>query len=332
MTFIRVENVTKEFKIFQRKSGLLPSIISLFHRDYINKQAVNNISFNIEKGELVGYIGANGAGKSTTIKMLSGILLPTSGKITVDGIEPWKKRKENARKIGTVFGQRTQLYWNLPMEETFSLFRKIYKIEKNKFTDNKDFYIDLLDMKDFLRTPVRQLSLGQRMRAELVVALLHDPSILYLDEPTIGLDIVVKSKIRNFIKEINRLKATTVILTTHDMDDIEEICNRIITIDNGQLLFDGSLNQFKENYSNGHVIVADFQNPNIKFHDTRLSVIKEIGTKKWILINKKIISPADAIRVITRDANVIDIKIEEPNIEDAVRRIYQKDLREKIRV
>lgn len=324
MNLIEVDNVSKEFQIFQRPKGLIPSLRSLITRKYITKTAVDQISFNITRGELVGYIGSNGAGKSTTIKMLSGILLPTKGKIKVDGIEPYKNRKENARKIGVVFGQRSQLYWNLPMEETFDLYRRIYKVNYKQFKNNVNLYVELLEMKDFLRTPVRQLSLGQRMRAELVVSLLHDPDILYLDEPTIGLDVMVKQRIRKFIREIRTYKDTTVILTTHDMDDIEQICDRIITIDNGKILFDGTTQQFKEAYSQGNMLIVEFVDHKTKQFDNRLEVIKEDGLKKWFLINKNEIGIAEAIATITRNYEIKDINIVEPKVEDSVKEMYEK--------
>ena len=216
MSYIHVDNVVKEFKVVRREKGLKNALKSLFRREYETVTAVDHISFEIGKGELVGYIGPNGAGKSTTIKMLSGILVPTAGTITVDGIIPHLNREENARRIGVVFGQRSSLEWDLPMEETFDLFQKIYRIDEKVYKRNVEFYVELFEMQSFLKRPVRQLSLGQKMRAEIAVALLHDPEILYLDEPTIGLDVVAKNQIRQFIKEIPE-KKITLMLTTHDM-------------------------------------------------------------------------------------------------------------------
>lgn len=320
---IEVENVSKQFKINQRKKGIVKSIQSLFQNEYTIKKAVDDISFNIKKGEIVGYIGTNGAGKSTTIKMLSGILVPTSGQIKVNGIIPYENRKENAKRIGVVFGQRSQLYWNLPMEETFDLYKKIYKIPNEAFNKNVKFYIELLEMESFLRSPVRQLSLGQRMRAELVVALLHDPEILYLDEPTIGLDVIVKQKIRTFIREINKEKQVTVILTTHDMDDIEQISNRIITIKEGKIVYDGSLNEFKTKYSMGHQIIVDFAKENIVIDDQRLNVIESDKNRKIISFNKKIISVTEVLQILTTGNEVLDLQLKEPDIEDAVEFFYK---------
>ena len=322
MDIINVENITKEFQILQRQKGLSASIKSLFNRAYVTKTAVNDVSFTIKKGELIGYLGPNGSGKSTTIKMLSGILVPSSGVVKINGQDPTKNRKANARKIGVVFGQRSQLYWNLPMEETFDLYRKIYNVDDEPFKQNVAFYVELLDMKEFLRTPVRQLSLGQRMRAELVVSLLHDPEILYLDEPTIGLDVIAKQKIREFIREINAKKQTTVILTTHDMDDVEQICNRIITIDKGRLLYDGTLQNFKETYAQNSMLIVEFMDTRARILDHRLTVAKVEGNQQWISFNSREISNAQAITSITTQYEIKDIQMIEPKLEDAIKKIY----------
>jgi ABC-2 type transport system ATP-binding protein len=292
MSFIEVKNVSKDFKISKRDKGFRNSVKALFHPEYQIKKAVNNVSFDIDKGELVGYIGPNGAGKSTTIKMLSGILLPTSGTVTVDGRFPYENRQDNAMRIGVVFGQRSQLFWDLPMEETFDLYRKMYRVEETRFKRNVDFYVELLGMQDFLRTPVRQLSLGQKMRANISLALLHDPDIVYLDEPTIGLDVVAKDRIRHFVKEINKEKDTTIILTTHDMDDIEQICKRLIMIDMGQVIYDGLLDDFKQKYSGGNTIIAEFAEGDARIPDNRFRIIREEGPKKWITFEKDEISIA----------------------------------------
>lgn len=326
MAFIEVKNATKEFKTSKREKGFMNSVKSLFKPEYQIKKAVNDVSFNIAKGELVGYIGPNGAGKSTTIKMLSGILLPTSGTISVDGRLPYENRQENAMRIGAVFGQRSQLFWDLPMEETFDLYRKMYKIEETRFKRNVDFYIELLGMQDFLRTPVRQLSLGQKMRANISLALLHDPEIVYLDEPTIGLDVVAKDRIRHFVKEINKEKETTIILTTHDMDDIEQICKRLIMIDMGQVIYDGLLEDFKEKYSGGSTIIAEFAEEGIEIPDSRLRIQREEGRKKWITFRKEEMGIAEAVTYITRNYTIMDFHIEEPDIEEVVRAIYNKRL------
>ncbi len=326
MAFIEVKNLSKYFKVYKREKGLSSSIKSLFKRKYEVKKAIDDISFSIKKGELVGYIGPNGAGKSTTIKTLAGILLPSTGKVLVNGKVPYKNRKENSMNMGVVFGQRSQLYWDLPMEETFDLFRKMYKIDEGKFNDNLEFYVELLQMSDFLRKPVRTLSLGQKMRANLTAALLHDPDVLYLDEPTIGLDVVVKNKIRNFIKEINKEKNTTVILTTHDMDDIEHICDRLIMIDNGKIIYDGSLDNFKEKHGRKYTIMVQFNENNINIADSRLNIAKDEGQVKWFTFLKNEISVAEAVTQLTRKYDIIDLSIYEPETEDLVRKIYESGM------
>lgn len=319
---IEVQNVSREFKVFKREKGFASSIKSIFSRKYEIKKAVDQINFHIKEGELVGYIGANGAGKSTTIKMLAGILVPNEGLVRVNGKEPHLNRKDNAMNIGVVFGQRTQLFWNLPMEETFELFSKIYKIPPITFRNNVEFYVELLEMKDFLRTPVRQLSLGQRMRAELAVALLHEPKVLYLDEPTIGLDVAVKAKIRTFIKEINKTKNTTVILTTHDMKDIEQVCDRIITISKGKVIFDGTTDSFKNSFNPGHVLTVDLNDYRNKLEDSRLQLLQDEGLRKHFLFNKQKLSVAEALSIISEHYEIIDIQLKEPDIDEAVKFLY----------
>lgn len=326
MAFIDVKNVSKEFKVFTREKGLGNALKSIFKREYQIIKAVDNISFQINKGELVGYIGPNGAGKSTTIKMLTGILFPSSGEIRVNGLMPYENRKENSMNMGVVFGQRSQLYWDIPVEETFELYKKMYRIDEKRFKENVEFYVDLLEMGDFIRKPVRTLSLGQKMRANLTVALLHDPDVLYLDEPTIGLDVVVKSKIRKFIKAINKEKGTTVILTTHDMNDIENICDRIILIDQGQILYDGRLADFKENYGKQYTMMVQFSDNNIEIKDSRFNILKEEGQFKWLSFLKEDITVAEAVNYLSRNYNIIDLSIKEPDIEDIVRRIYENKI------
>lgn len=234
MAFIEMIDITKEYKMKCRSEGRFHVLRDFFSPQYTSKRAVDGISLSIEKGELVGYIGPNGAGKSTTLKMLTGILVPTSGTIRIDGYEPYRNRKANALRMGAVFGQRSQLLWDLPVKDTLELHQKMYKIDSSTYTRNKAMYIDLLDMGGFLHQPARQLSLGQKMRANLALALLHDPDILYLDEPTIGLDVIAKDQIRKFIRQINAEKNVTVMLTTHDMSDIEQICERLVLIDQGK--------------------------------------------------------------------------------------------------
>ena len=326
MSFIEVEHLSKEFKITKREKGALNAIKSMIHREYTIKKAVDDISFSVEQGELVGYVGPNGAGKSTTIKMLSGILTPTSGKVTVGGIVPYENRKENNMRMGVVFGQRSQLYWDLPMGETFELYKRMYKIDEEKFRRNVEFYTELLDMKPFLNTPVRQLSLGQKMRGNIAIALLHHPLIVDLDEPTIGLDVLAKSRIRTFIKEVNREKNITLILTTHDMDDIEAICNRLILIDNGKKLYDGGLEEFRNTYAGGNLLVADFDADEVVMPDPRLKLIKEEGPRRWISFRKDEIAPMEALNLITARYQLSDFSMQEADIVETIKNIYEKKL------
>ena len=245
MALIEVKNLKKEFKKPVRKEGVIGYIKSLFSRKYTSLYAVNDVSFSIDQGEIVGYIGANGAGKSTTVKMMCGILHPTSGSVTIDNKDILKYRKQINKEIGVVFGQKTQLWWDIPLIETFKILKSIYEISDEDYNERFKFLCDLLDLNDFLDQNVRSLSLGQRMRADFAASLIHNPKILYLDEPTIGLDVLVKDKIRKAIKILNKKYKTTIILTTHDMKDIEELCSRIIIIDKGKILYDGNLENIK---------------------------------------------------------------------------------------
>lgn len=247
MNLIELRDVKKEFKVYEQQQGFRNVMKSFFKREEKIVHAVNGLSFNIEEGELVGFIGKNGAGKSTTIKMMSGILYPTSGEIFVDGIRPYENRKQNAMNIGVIFGQRARLFWDLPMQDSFELYKEMYRIDRDKFQKNVRELIELFDMGEFLKTPIRQLSFGQRMKVEISVALLHEPKILYLDEPTIGLDVLAKSNIRQYIKRSNTERGTTIILTSHDMKDLDQICNRIILISKGVLVFDGKTEDFIKN-------------------------------------------------------------------------------------
>lgn len=245
---IEVKNICKDFVSPKKYPGLKGAIKGLFSNEKVVKRAVSDISFTIKDGEIVGYIGSNGAGKSTTIKMMTGILKPTSGECLINGVDPSRKRKENAQNIGVVFGQRTQLWWDLPLSESFTILKEIYNVSDADYEERMKFLNNVLELQEFFDRPVRTLSLGQRMRADLGAALLHNPKVLYLDEPTIGLDLVVKDNIRQAIKEINEKYQTTVILTTHDIGDIEELCSRIIMIDEGKKIYDGSLEKLKDTY------------------------------------------------------------------------------------
>lgn len=271
---IELKHVSKEFVSQKKYPGFKGAIKGLFSNEKVSKLAVDDISFSIQKGEIVGYIGSNGAGKSTTIKMMTGILNPTAGECLVDGINPSKNRKENAQNIGVVFGQRTQLWWDLPLSESFTILKEIYDVSDADYKERMEFLNRVLELDAFFDKPVRTLSLGQRMRADLGAALLHNPKVLYLDEPTIGLDLVVKDNIRQAIKEINEKYQTTVILTTHDIGDIEELCNRIIIIDEGKKIYDGSLEDLKDTYGKRRKVTMEVRRPEVL---QGLSIAKQLN-------------------------------------------------------
>lgn len=325
MSFIEVKDLCKDYKIAKSEKGIGGAIKSLFHREYIVKEAVKNVSFSIDKGEVVGYIGLNGAGKSTTLKMLSGVLIPTSGTVTVGGIVPYKNRKENAKHIGVVFGQRSQLYWDLPISDTFDLYENLYAVPKERFRKNCDYFIDLLDMKDFINQPVRQLSLGQKMKANIAIAMLHDPDVLYLDEPTIGLDVTSKKVLRDAIKNINAEKKTTIILTTHDMDDIEAVCRRLIMIDQGQKLFDGTLEDFRAKYNSGFSLKLEFDGVSPVWQDNTQYELAEQTARYWIVKAPEGVATKTAMIEMIDRYNPANLYIQEERIEDIVRSAYEKE-------
>ena len=330
---IEVKNLCKEFKTNKKYPGFKGAIKSFFSREYTIKKAVDDISFTIDDGEVVGYIGANGAGKSTTIKMMTGILTPTSGEIRVNGIIPYEDRKKNAYDIGVVFGQRTQLWWDLPLSESFTLLKEIYEVDDESYNERMKFLSEVLDLEEFMLSPVRTLSLGQRMRADLAAALLHNPKIIYLDEPTIGLDVVVKEKVREAIKKIKETYGTTIILTTHDLSDIEELCNRIIIIDKGVKIYDGSLDEIKQKY--GYMTTVE-----IAIKDTKkinnLNINEKYGLNKEeldykfeegklsITFNKNKISTTEIMSLVMEKYNVVDFAVNETSIEDIIKKIYRK--------
>lgn len=326
MPIIEVDNLQKEFKVAKRQTGMLGAIKSIVKREYITKEAVKGVSFSIDKGEMIGYIGPNGAGKSTTIKMLTGILVPSGGKLMVNGIVPYEKRQENAKNIGVVFGQRTQLWWDLPTIESFELLKAIYQVSDQRYKKNMDIFQEILGLDEFLNTPVRQLSLGQRMRADIAASLLHDPEILFLDEPTIGLDVVAKEKMRTFIEEINRERQVTVILTTHDMEDIEKLCKRMILIDHGQKVYDGEIAAVKNRFGKMRTLVVDIEQNGHEFSIAGGELIKQEGNRKWIRFNRDEISASQLISQISANYNITDLTVEEPAIESIISRIYQEGL------
>jgi ABC-2 type transport system ATP-binding protein len=321
---IQVEHLTKDYKRVVRRDGFLGSVRTLFNPHYETIRAVNNISFRIEEGELVGYIGPNGAGKSTSIKMLCGILVPTSGHIEVNGLVPHKERMKNTRQIGAVFGQKTQLWWDVPVIESLRLFRDIYKVPEAQYKHNMDMFNDLLDLHEFQNTPVRQLSLGQRLRADMAAALLHNPRLLFLDEPMIGVDVVAKERLRNFIHEINRDQKVTILLTTHDMVDIEKVCSRIMIIDHGRIVYDGNLEQMREQYGTQRTLVVEFEEDVPEFPVPHATLTKTEGRKKWFAFNRFETNPSTLIAFVSAQHSILDLAVEEPEIESIVRTIYQQ--------
>jgi ABC-2 type transport system ATP-binding protein len=328
MPIIEVNDLVRTYKIAKRDKGFLNY---LFSREYTIKKAVDGISLNIDKGEMVGYIGANGSGKSTTIKVLTGILVPTAGEARVFGNIPYNSRKENAKKIGVVFGQRTQLWWDLPVKDSFELLRRIYRIPIPDYNQRLKKYTDILDINSFINFPVRQLSLGQRIRSDLVAAILHNPQILFLDEPTIGLDVTSKNHLRNFIKEMNYENGVTVILTTHDMKDIEQTCQRIVLIDNGKKVLDSSIEKVFDKFSKVRRLIVDFEQvittENLTNVELPIIDVKKINEYKWELsFSRDVISASMLIEKLSRQFSVKDITVEEQDIEDIVRNIYSGEI------
>ena len=324
---IEVHNLSKEFRTFRRREGVLGALANLFVREYVTVHAVERVSFSIEPGEMVGYIGANGAGKSTTIKMLTGILVPTSGQVVANGYIPYRDRRRYTKHIGVVFGQRTQLWWDIAVIESFKLLKQIYEISDADYNRRLEMFSEILNLGDYLHTPVRKLSLGERMRCDLVASLLHNPPLLFLDEPTIGLDVVAKDRIREFLKEINRTQRTTVLLTTHDLSDIEELCKRLLIIDKGKILFDGELREMKQR-------LAKFNQVKFFLKDrAQVARLGEITTDGIFLervdeltylmrFDREQHSSAEVIRNLVNTLEVRDILVEEEPIEDIVKRIY----------
>jgi ABC-2 type transport system ATP-binding protein len=322
MAIIEAVALRKVFRSREREPGIAGAIASLFTQAYVDKVAVDDVSFSLEPGELVGYIGPNGAGKSTTIKMLTGILVPTSGLLRVAGIVPHAHRMANAANIGVVFGQRSQLYWDLPLRESFELLRAIYDVPRDRYLQNMKHFAEILDLDRFLSTPVRQLSLGERMRGDFAAAMLHDPKIVYLDEPTIGLDVVAKEAIREFIGTVNRDRGTTVILTTHDLADVERLSRRIILIDEGTVIYDGSLERLRDEYGTHRTLVVTLAEsyPEIVVPDTE--VVSREASIVQLRFNRREITAEALIRRVTERYHITDVSIIEPDIETIVRTIY----------
>lgn len=334
---IQVEHIVKEFVMPKKYPGLKGAIKGLFSTEKVHKLAVDDISFMIDESEIVGYIGSNGAGKSTTIKMMTGILTPTKGKCVINGVDPNKDRMVNAKNIGVVFGQRTQLWWDLPLSESYTILKEIYDVSDEDYKKRMEFLNEVLDLPAFFDKPVRTLSLGQRMRADLGAALIHNPKVLYLDEPTIGLDLLVKDKIREAIRVINEKYHTTVILTTHDIGDIEELCSRIIVIDEGKKIYDGGLAELKETYGTRRKVIMEVRNVQ---QSKTLDWAKILGKPKEkfsletdeennqlaITFDKNDLQVSDVIAAAMAATDVKDIQIQETELSEIVKAIYQHGL------
>jgi ABC-2 type transport system ATP-binding protein len=308
---IEVEHLSKRFVVRRGK----------LKRERHVVEAVNEISFRVERGELLGYLGPNGAGKSTTIKMLTGILVPSSGRVSVAGLEPSRKRIELARRIGAMFGQRIQLWWDLPLVDSFELLRHIYKVPAGRHRENLARFREVLELDPFLHTPVRQLSLGQRIRGELTAAMLHGPELLFLDEPTIGLDVVAKQRVRDFLIEINREDGVTVMLTTHDLGDIERLCKRLLVIDQGSLIWDGGISELRERYGGERTLVIDLEEPGPPVQVEGAVVERVDGPRQWLRFRG---SASELTARVARAATIVDLQVQEPDIEEIVKRIYAR--------
>lgn len=333
---IEVRDLVKHFRTFERREGLWGALQNLFVREYKTVAAVDRISFTISRGEMVGYIGPNGAGKSTTIKMLAGILSPTAGIVRANGFEPFRERSRYTGTIGAVFGQRTQLWWDIAVVESFRLLQRIYGVSDTDYAARMREFDEVLELGRYLHTPVRKLSLGERMRCDMAAALLHNPPLLFLDEPTIGLDIVAKENIRAFLKRVNRQYGTTVLLTTHDLSDIEELCPRLMIIDQGRLLFDGGLAGLKRQFWKETTVKFDLKDRDhaLRFEQLEIPGVRseKLGDLTYRLSFDRDTRPAaDLIRHVVNAVEVLDIAIEEQSIDEVVKRIYLGGLSEAAR-
>jgi len=314
MAVIELDQVRKEFVSYRRAGR--------FRRTRVRALAVDDVSLTIGDGELVGYIGPNGAGKSTTIKMLTGILMPSSGAVRVAGLDPQRRRMELTRRIGVVFGQRSQLWWDLPLRDSFDVLRHVYRVPAARHAANLATFVDLLELGPLLDRPVRQLSLGERMRGELTAALLHDPAILYLDEPTIGLDIVSKTRVREFLATVNRERGVTIVLTTHDLDDVERLCSRLVVIDHGRVVQDSTLAEVRRRYAPHRTLVVDLAESRPPLEVPGTEVTRVDGPRQWLRFHRDERTAAEVIAHVAATAPLVDISVLEPDIEDVIRRVY----------
>ena len=324
MYAVELDDARKTFAVYRARPGA--KALGRLRRERTLVHAVDGVSFTVAPGEMVGYVGPNGAGKSTTVKMLTGILVPSSGLVRVLGLEPTRQRVELARRIGVVFGQRTQLWWDLPLIDSFELLRHIYRIPEDRYRRNLASFTGVLDLEPFLATPVRQLSLGQRMRGDLAAALLHEPEMLFLDEPTIGLDVVAKARIREFLADVNRERGTTVLLTTHDMDDIERLCRRMLVIDHGRVIYDGDLEKLRRRFGGESVLIVDLEEPGPEIEVDGARFERMEGPRQWLRFRRDEVTAAALISSVASKVKLQDLAITDPAIEDVVRRIYESGL------
>ena len=325
---IVMNGIVKEFKVLNRREGLKGSFLDLFSRDYKTVTAVDHISLEIPRGEIVGYLGPNGAGKSTTIKMMTGVLEPTSGEILVNGVIPYKNRAKNSQDIGVVFGQRSQLWWALPLIESLKLLKDIYQIPDDQYNEMLSFYNSIADMDSLLHKPVRQMSLGQRTLSDILAAFLHNPKIVFLDEPTIGLDVSMKAKIRELIRLLNEKKHTTVILTTHDMGDVDALCKRIVIIDKGKMLYDNDMQHLKSFFGSYRTLKLRIIGDPVTQHKTIKDLFPDLETgidEGWIsiLIDEDKTSVMKVLNTLQQSMKIRDMQIEEISTEDVIRKIYE---------
>lgn len=331
---IEIQHLEKTFKVLNRKEGIKGAFMDLFSKDYNYVKAVNDISLNINKGEIVGYLGPNGAGKSTTIKMMTGILSPSSGKIFISGMEPYENRRKHLQNIGVVFGQRSQLWWSLPVIESYKVLKEIYKVDDKVYKRNMELFENLVDIKSLYGKPVRQLSLGQRMLCEVIAAFLHDPKVVFLDEPTIGLDVAIKDKIRGIIKHLNEEKKTTIVLTSHDTSDIETLCERAVIIDKGALIFDNTINKLKQMFGRYRTLKINTGTESDQkeiiskllekeFNKDEYTIDEEDGNMLPIIINEQKLPLTKVLNYILTNLDLKDIQIEDVGVESVIKKIYE---------
>ena len=325
-TIVEMKDVYKLFRVTQRRPGLWGSLQNLVRPRFREVRAVDGVSFTLQRGELVGYLGPNGAGKSTTIKMLTGLLVPSGGEVVVNGFVPWRDRSRYVARIGAVFGQRTTLWWDLPVIDSFELLQPMYRTPRDRFRRSLEEFVALLDMEDFLHTPVRSLSLGQRMRADLCAALLHEPELVFLDEPTIGLDVVAKERIRQFIQYIHRQRGVTVLLTTHDLSDVERLCERLMILDHGRLLYDGSLAALNHRFEDDWQVVVTFEEAYEDISLQGFSPLRQGELRAVYAFDHRKVAAADVIQPLLQRYRIADLEVRRPPLEETIRRIYEERL------